>query len=244
MELSAAMSSFLTHAKVEKGLSVNTISAYQRDLLKFADFAKKRKLTVETASTDDLVDFLAGLYRQKLESRTVARHLVTLRNFFRFAQTHEVITTDPSINLESPKIRRNLPGYLRLEEIEKLLAQPDAKTAMGMRDKAMLEMLYSTGLRVSELTSLKVSDLDSKVGCVRCIGKGDKERIVPVGKKALAIVEKYLRDARPKLLGKVAGNPTLFVNRRGAQLSRVGVWKILSAYGRQAGKIGRASCRG
>jgi len=237
MELAAAISSFLTHAKVEKGLSVNTISAYQRDLLKFEDFAKKRKLTVETVSADDLVDFLAGLYRQKLESRTVARHLVTLRNFFRFAQTQELITADPSINLESPKIRRHLPGYLRLEEVEKLLAQPDAKTPMGMRDKAMLEVLYSTGLRVSELTSLKISDLDSKVGCVRCIGKGDKERIVPVGKKAIGMVDKYLREARPALLQQAKGvpNSSLFVNRRGRPLSRVGVWKILSAYGRRAG---------
>src|SRR2546421_9693333 len=235
MELSAAISSFLTHAKVEKGLSVNTISAYQRDLLKFEDFAKKRKLTVESVSPDDLVDFLAGLYRQKLESRTVARHLVTLRNFFRFAQTQELISEDPSVNLESPKIRRSLPGYLRLEEVERLLSQPDVKTPLGLRDRAMLEVLYSTGLRVSELTGLRVTDLDAKVGCVRCIGKGDKERIVPVGKKALAIVEEYLRDARPKLLGKVAGNPRLFVNRRGAPLSRVSVWKILSAYGRQAG---------
>ena len=237
MELSAAMSSFLTHAKGEKGLSANTISAYQRDLLKFEDFAKKRKLTVESVSADDLVDFLAGLYRQKLESRTVARHLVTLRNFFRFAQTQEMITADPSINLESPKIRRHLPGYLRLEEIEKLLAQPDAKTAMGLRDKAMLEMLYSTGLRVSELTGLKISDLDSKIGCVRCIGKGDKERIVPVGKKALGMVDKYLKEARPALLRHAKGipNASLFVNQRGRPLSRVGVWKILSGYGRRAG---------
>jgi integrase/recombinase XerD len=237
MELAAAISSFLTHAKVEKGLSANTISAYQRDLLKFAEFAKKRKLTVETVRTDDLVDFLAGLYRQKLESRTVARHLVTLRNFFRFAQIQETISTDPSINLESPKIRRNLPGYLRLEEIEKILAQPDAKTAMGLRDKAMLEVLYSTGLRVSELTGLKISDLDSKVGCVRCIGKGDKERIVPVGKRALGLLDKYLRDARPALLQHAKGvpNSSLFVNQRGRSLSRVGVWKILSGYGRRAG---------
>ena len=237
MELAAAISSFLTHAKVEKGLSANTISAYQRDLLKFAEFAKKRKLTVETVRTDDLVDFLAGLYRQKLESRTVARHLVTLRNFFRFAQIQETISTDPSINLESPKIRRNLPGYLRLEEIEKILAQPDAKTAMGLRDKAMLEVLYSTGLRVSELTGLKISDLDSKVGCVRCIGKGDKERIVPVGKRALGLLDKYLREARPALLQHAKGvpNSSLFVNQRGRSLSRVGVWKILSGYGRRAG---------
>jgi len=128
-----------------------------------------------------------------------------------------------------------LPGYLRLEEVERLLNQPDVKTPIGLRDRAMLEVLYSTGLRVSELIGLRITDLDAKVGCVRCIGKGDKERIVPVGKKALAIVEKYLRDARPKLLGKVTGNPALFVNRRGAPLSRVGVWKILSAYGRLAG---------
>ena len=139
---------------------------------------------------------------QKLESRTVARHLVTLRNFFRFAQIQELITDDPSINLESPKIRRSLPDYLRLEEVEKLLAQPDDKTPIGLRDRAMLEVLYSSGLRVSELTALRVMDLDRAVGCVRCIGKGDKERIVPVGKKAMALVDRYLRDARPKLLGK------------------------------------------
>jgi integrase/recombinase XerD len=235
MEISATISSFLTHVKVEKGLSSNTVSAYRRDLVKFDVFAQKRKLSLEGVSRDDLVDFLAGLYRLKLESRTVARHLVTLRNFFRFAQVHDLITTDPSINLESPKIRRSLPGYLRLEEVERLLEQPDSTTALGLRDRAMLEVLYSTGLRVSELIGLRVSDLDSKVGCVRCIGKGDKERIVPVGRKALIMVEKYLRDARPKLLGKLGGSRTLFVNRRGVSLSRVGVWKILSGYGKRAG---------
>ena len=235
MEIAATISSFLTHVKVEKGLSSNTVSAYRRDLVKFDVFAQKRKLSLEGVSRDDLVDFLAGLYRLKLESRTVARHLVTLRNFFRFAQVHDLITTDPSINLESPKIRRSLPGYLRLEEVERLLEQPDSTTALGLRDRAMLEVLYSTGLRVSELIGLRVSDLDSKVGCVRCIGKGDKERIVPVGRKALVTVEKYLRDARPKLLGKLRGSPTLFVNRRGVSLSRVGVWKILSGYGKRAG---------
>jgi integrase/recombinase XerD len=158
-----------------------------------------------------------------------------LRNFFRFAQIQELITEDPSAHLESPKIRRSLPGYLRLEEVERLLEQPDAKTAIGLRDRAMLEVLYSAGLRVSELVNLCVSDLDTKVGCVRCMGKGDKERIVPIGKKALGMVERYLRDARPKMIGKFAGSPALFVNRRGKTLSRVGVWKILSAYGRRAG---------
>ena len=235
MEMTPAIALFLTHVRVEKGLSSNTVAAYQRDLAKFNLFAQKRKLTVETVSRDDLVDFLAGLYREKLESRTVARQLVSLRNFFRFAQIQEFITVDPSLNLESPKIRRTLPGYLKLEEVERLLAQPDAKTALGLRDRAMLEVLYSTGLRVSELIGLRVMDLDAKVGCIRCIGKGDKERIVPAGRKALSLVEKYLRDARPKLLGKGVSSQSLFVNRNGHSLSRVGVWKILSAYGRRAG---------
>src|ERR1700675_3024590 len=212
MEISATISSFLTYVKVEKGLSSNTVSAYRRDLVKFDVFAQKRKLSLEAVSRDDLVDFLAGLYRMNLESRTVARHLVTMRNFFRFAQIQELITTDPSINLESPKIRRSLPGYLRLEEVERLLAQPDVTTALGLRDRAMLEVLYSTGLRVSELIGLRVTDLDAKVGCIRCIGKGDKERIVPTGRKALGSVEKYLQTARPKLLGNGVSSQALFVN--------------------------------
>src|SRR6201987_886829 len=131
MEITPAITAFLTHVRVEKGLSANTVSAYRRDLLKFDEFAKKRKLALEAVRRDDLVDFLASLYRQKLESRTVARHLVTLRNFFRYAQIQEAIVDDPAANLESPKIRRNLPGYLRLEEVEKLLEQPDGSTPQG-----------------------------------------------------------------------------------------------------------------
>jgi integrase/recombinase XerD len=237
MDISATIASFLTHVRVEKGLSANTSSAYRRDLAKFHVFAQKRKLTLESVGRDDLVDFLASLYRQNLESRTVARNLVTLRNFFRYAQVQELIVTDPSINLESPKIRRSLPGYLRLDEVERLLTQPDPKTPLGLRDRAMLEVLYSTGLRVSELVGLRVSDLDRSAGCVRCIGKGDKERIVPVGRKALSTVDKYLLEGRPELLrqGKVSTTTALFVNRRGVSLSRVGVWKIMSGYGRKAG---------
>jgi integrase/recombinase XerD len=237
MDIAAAITAFLTHIRVEKGLSANTVAAYGRDMRKFDAFAKKRKLSLKSIRRDDLVDFLASLYRQKLESRTVARHLVTLRNFFRFAQVQELVSDDPSLNLESPKIRRSLPGYLRLDEVEKLLAQPDEKSPIGLRDRAMLEVLYSSGLRVSELTGLRVLDVDRAAGHVRCIGKGDKERIVPIGKRAMSLVDRYLRDARPKLLGKgqLAHTPVLFLNRRGGRFSRVGVWKILSAYGRQAG---------
>src|SRR3977135_1215949 len=128
MEISATIASFLTHVRGEKGLSSNTVSVYRRDLVKFDEVARKRMLGLEAVSRDDLVDFLAGLYRQKLESKTVARHLVTLRNFFRFAQIQERIPEYPCVTLESPKIRRNLPGYLRLEDVERLLSQPDVKT--------------------------------------------------------------------------------------------------------------------
>jgi integrase/recombinase XerD len=237
MDISNTIASFLTYVRVEKGLSANTVSAYRRDLVKFESYTKKKKLILESVTQDDLIEFLSQLFRQKLDSRTVARHLVTLRNFFRFAQTQDLITTDPAINLESPKFRRILPGYLRLDEVEHLLAQPDDKTAIGLRDHAMLDVLYSTGLRVSELIGLRVMDVDHAVGCIRCVGKGDKERIVPIGKKALALVDRYLRDARPKLVtaGKQVDSPMLFINRRGGQLSRVGVWKILSGYGRRAG---------
>lgn len=235
MEVATAITSFLAHARVEKGLSSNTIEAYKRDLMKFDGFVKKRKVQLEQVGRDELVDFLASLYRQKLESKSVARHLVTLRNFFRWALIQELVKSDPAASLESPKVRRSLPGYLKLEEVEKLLAQADPKTPLGLRDRAMLEVLYSTGLRVSELVGLKVADLDARVGCVRCIGKGDKERIVPVGKKALAIVERYLRESRPQLASKPASSPMLFVNRNGGRITRVGVWKILSERGKRAG---------
>ena len=233
-----AINAFLNCVKVEKGLAQNTVAAYSRDLAKFAAFAAKHRRTLAGIRREDIVDFLASLYQQKLDSRSVARHLVTLRNFFRFALTEGFVKTDPTLNLESPKVRQTLPGYLRLEEVERLLEQPNLSTPLGMRDRAMLEVLYSTGLRVSELVGLRVSDLEMRMGCVRCVGKGDKERLVPIGRKALAAVEQYLRDARPQLLRARRPGPVvhfLFVNRLGGRLSRVGVWKILAAYGRRAG---------
>jgi len=229
---------FLNYLKVEKGLAPNTVTAYGRDLKKFAAFVEKRGCALAGIQRDDVVDFLASLYRQKLDSRSVARHLVTLRNFFRFVLSEGLTEIDPTLNLESPKVRRTLPGFLRLEEVDKLLEQPDLRTPLGIRDKAMLEVLYSTGLRVTELVNLRVGDLEMRMGCVRCIGKGDKERLVPIGRKALAAVEQYLGEARPKLLRMRRQGPPvpfLFVNRFGGKLSRVGVWKIIAGYGRRAG---------
>jgi integrase/recombinase XerD len=236
------INAFMSHLKVEKGLAPNTVFAYGHDLKKFSKFMAKRGTALADIRRDDIVDFLRSLYQQKLDSRSVARHLVTLRNFFRFALREEVIQADPTLNLESPKIRRTLPSYLRVDEIERLLALPDLRTTLGVRDKALLEVLYSSGLRVSELVGLRVGDLEMQMGCLRCIGKGNKERLVPVGRQALAAVEQYLREARPELLGArrgPGGAPFLFLNRRGCQLGRVGVWKILAAYGRRGGLRGK-----
>ena len=269
MQLHAAIVSFLNYVKVEKGLAANTLAAYARDLSKFEAFAQKRGLDLQTASRDHIVDFLGDLYRLGLDSHTVCRHTVSLRNFFRFALAEDAIAADPTLNLETPKTRRTLPVYLRMEDIERLLVQPDPSTPFGLRDRAMLEVLYSTGLRVSELINLKVSDMEMRMGCLRCVGKGDKERLVPAGRKALAAVKEYLEKARPRLLrrrdgarprrsrlgssspasaraeGRAAGAPStsswMFVNRHGTRLSRTSVWRLLSAYGRRAGIRARLS---
>ena len=241
--MESTMRAFLSYLKIEKGLSPNTVMAYGRDLAKFSAFATKHARSLASITRDDIVDFLGSLYRQKLDSRSVARHLVTLRNFFRFALREGARKDDPTLNLESPRLRKSLPGFLRLEEVDRLLTLPDTATLLGLRDRAMLELLYSTGLRVSELVGLRVGDLELKMGCVRCIGKGDKERLIPVGRQAIAAVESYLTAARSRLLRTRRAHgpavPFLFLNRSGTKLSRVGVWKILSAYGRRAGLRGR-----
>jgi integrase/recombinase XerD len=240
MQMEALISAFLTYTKVEKGLAANTVVAYKRDLGKFAAFAEKRSLAVEELTRDRVVDFLSELYRQGLDSRSVARHLVSVRNLFRFALSEEVLTSDPTLNLESPKVRKSLPTYLRMEEVDRLLSQPDPSTRNGLRDRAIIEVLYSTGLRVSELADLKVSDVERRMGCLRCVGKGDKERLVPVGRKALAAVQEYLEKSRPQLQGghdstKKAPSPYLFVNRSGNRISRISIWRLLSEHGRRAG---------
>ena len=234
---------FLSYLRVERGLAQNTILAYGHDLKSFAAFLRKRhKLRLEDVTREDIVDFLSGLYKEKLDSRSVARYLVSLRGIYKFAMMEGMVTTDPTENLESPKIRSSLPTYLRVEEIDKLLEAPNLATPIGLRDRAMLEVLYSTGLRVSELLNLRISDIDMRVGCVRCIGKGDKERLVPIGRKAIEAVEQYLAQARPKFARPSSPPPhnqVLFLTRNGRRLSRVGIWKILHDYGVRLGLRGR-----
>ncbi len=234
---------FLSYLRVEKGLAQNTILAYGRDLKKFAAFLRKRqKLRMEDVNREDVVDFLSSLYQEKLDSRSVARYLVSLRGLYKFALMEGMITIDPTENLESPKVRSSLPTYLRVDEIDKLLQAPDLNTPFGLRDRAMLEVLYSTGLRVSELLNLRITDIDTRMGCVRCVGKGDKERLVPIGRKAIDAVEQYLAVGRPQFAKPSSPPPhnqVLFLTHIGRRLSRVGIWKILHDYGIKLGLRGR-----
>jgi integrase/recombinase XerD len=230
----ADIRTFLNCLRVEKGLSDNTIHAYRRDIAKFAAFAATRGLATKDVRRGDVVDFLGSLYRKGLDSRSVARHLVTIRNFFRFALTEGYIDDDPAATIESPKFRQSLPEFLSLQEVDRLLRQPDTATILGIRDKAMIELMYSCGLRVSELCALRVSDLQMEAGCLRCVGKGNKERLVPVGRQALQAVREYLRTARPKLL-RADSQTHLFLNQKGHPLDRITFWKTLRDHGRRAG---------
>ena len=228
------VSAFLHYGRAEKGLSTNTILAYRRDLMKFVEFLESREISLVTATRSDIVDFLSSLYARGLDSRSVARHLVTIRNFYRFCLTDDLITDDPAANIESPKIYRTLPHFLSVSEVERLLAQPDVSTPVGLRDRAMIELMYSTGLRVSELCGLRLSDIQMNAGSLRCIGKGNKERVVPVGRKALDNVSAYLHDSRPKLLRDLP-SPYLFVGTQGPKVHRITFWQLLKEYGKKAG---------
>jgi integrase/recombinase XerD len=232
--LQAEIRAFLNYLRVEKGLSTNTLHAYRRDLAKFALYAAKRGLTLDQFTHSTVIDFLRTLYLRKLDSRTVARHLVTIRHLFRFAFTEGIIKEDPAANVAAPKFRRSLPEFLSVAEVDRLLRQPDITSTLGLRDKAMIELLYSTGLRVSELCGLKAADMQLEAGCLRCLGKGDKERLVPVGHAALELIVQYMKKSRVEILGEKT-SPYLFPSRTGRAINRIAFWKILAAYGRKAG---------
>ena len=225
---------FLDFARVEKGLAANSIESYRRDLKEFSAFIHCLGKAPSAVDREDIRAFLKQLYDRGLGSRSVARFLVSLRGFFGFLVREGRVTGDPTADIEAPKLDQSLPKHLSADEVDKLLAGPDVSTPLGLRDKAMLELLYATGMRVSELVHVGAADFDMELGIVRCLGKGSKERLIPVGKSALRAVEAYLRHGRAALAGKRKFS-SLFLNRRGAVLSRVGFWKILAAYGRRAG---------
>ncbi len=232
--MEANVRAFLAYLRGEKGLAANTIAAYRRDVSKFAAFMQTKGRKLQDINHSDVIDFLRSLYARKLDSRSVARHLVTIRHFFRFCVLEKAIPTDPTENVQAPKFRHTLPEFLSLDEVNRLLAQPDVSSVAGLRDKAMIELLYSCGLRVSELCGLKIADLQMDTGCLRCIGKGDKERLVPVGRAALEIVRLYIQKSRPQILGERA-SIYLFPSRTGKSIDRFNFWKTLKMYGQRAG---------
>jgi integrase/recombinase XerD len=227
------LSRYLDYLAAERGLSANTLSAYRSDLCRLDDsLGAKRRL--EQTSTDDLKKVLRKMRLAGRSPRSVARWLVAVRGFFRHLVDQGILEEDPTAHLDAPRIWRSLPKVLSAAEVESLLALPDRGQPRGMRDAAMLEVLYATGLRVSELLRLRLADLHLDAGYLRCWGKGSKERVVPLGGEADAMLQRYLAEGRPPLLDGRRSD-LLFVNHRGNTLSRQGFWKIIKNYGIRAG---------
>jgi integrase/recombinase XerD len=235
----AEIQAFLDFCRVEKGLAENSLEAYRRDLTRFAAGCPPQP-GEGFPGAEAIGRYLQSLYRQGLESRSVARHLTTLRNFVAYLLREGRLSADPTASLALPRQWKNLPKFLNHNEVDRLLRAPDPATPRGARDQAMVELLYASGLRVSELCELQLSDLNEELGVVRVVGKGNKQRLVPVGRSAVRALEAYQRTGRPVLL-KGRGSKYLFVTARGTKLTRGGFWKLLRAYGTRAGIVRRLS---
>jgi integrase/recombinase XerD len=225
---------YLDHLRVERALADNSLLAYGRDLRALAKWAEGRATSLLALRSADLSEYLGVLRKRGLSARSVARAVHAARGFFRFAVREGRLGGDPMQNLRAPRSFKGLPHFLTPAQVEALLAAPDPKARYGLRDQAILELLYATGLRVSELTGLRPADLDLEVGLLRCMGKGRKERLVPMGRVACRSVEKYLESSRTVLL-KGRGSPYLFLNNRGQRLSRMGLWLIVRRHATTVG---------
>ena len=226
---------YLTHLQVERRLAKNSVESYARDLVLLAEFAAGQRTGVGRLTRQQLEALVRDLMSQGRSPRSVARAIACYRGFYRFLVIDGRLKESPADDLRPPRAGKTLPRHLSVEEVDLLLEQPDVKTPRGLRDRALIELLYATGLRVSELIGLRPADVNLDASYLTCTGKGDKQRIVPMGDEAADWVRRYVRDARPALLGKRT-SPRLFVNARrgGPGLTRVGFWKILKAYGRSA----------
>lgn len=225
---------FETYLRVEKGLAANSIEAYGRDLRKLSGFCADNGLSLIELGHEELSGWMQELATEGLSARSIARALNAARGFFKFLLGDRLIGADPTEHLESPRALKPLPRFLTKDEVERLLAAPEAGDPRGARDRAMLEVLYGSGLRVSELVKLGIGQVDAGLGVVTCIGKGSKERIVPIGAVAAARVQEYVRSDRTRLLKNKKSN-YLFVTARGSHMTRQSFWKILRGYGRKAG---------
>jgi integrase/recombinase XerD len=227
---------FLRYLRVERGLSPNTLEAYERDLKKLVKFATARGRELVTVERSDVMAFIKELRESGLEPQSLARTLVTVRNLYKFLILDGHIHHDPTVNVETPRAWQTLPKFLTREEVERLLETPDVTTDEGLRDRAMTELLYASGLRVSEMVNLKLSDVDLDAGLVTCLGKGSKERRVPVGRSAIEWVRRYL-PARRRMAGDRPAD-RLFVTTKGGAVTRQMYWRRLVDYGERA-KLGR-----
>ncbi|HLR73567.1 MAG TPA: site-specific tyrosine recombinase XerD [Pseudogracilibacillus sp.] len=227
---------FFHYLQIERGLADNTLISYRRDLEKYMQFMQKEKGFSNWNEVEryDIVAYLQQLKIARKSTATISRTISSIRTFHQFLIREQIIQHDASIHIETPKSDRLLPEIITFDEVERLLEIKE-RTPLALRNKAMLELLYATGLRVTELVSLQVSDLHLMMGFVRCIGKGNKERIIPVGDIAKDALEDYLQHAREELIKKNKNESSLFVNHHGRPLSRQGFWKIIKAVARDAG---------
>jgi len=222
---------FFNFLSVEKGLSANTLNAYGRDLTSYAGFLKEREKVANPTDINQLMllNYLTFLKNNGLSPRSRARVLSALRSFHRFLLQENYTEHDPSALVESPRSLSALPKLLSQKDVERLLQSPTGESPIAVRDRAMLEVLYATGMRVSELVGLRLGDLKLDIGCLNAFGKGSKQRLIPLGESAIEILKEYLQDARLKLLKNVTSEE-VFLNVRGGKLSRQGFWKNLQAY--------------
>jgi integrase/recombinase XerD len=224
---------FIGFLRIERGLADNTVQAYSRDLNRFVQYLEVRQMPLLGVSQEEIAGYISKLGKS-LSARSVARNLSVLKTFFRYLVAEKKIAQNPARLLDTPRIPRRLPNVLNYGEVERLLGQPDPSRPKGQRDQAMLELLYATGLRVSELLGLKVPDVNLEAGFVRAFGKGSKERLVPAGEKALDALKIYLSQGRGHFV-KLANPSYLFLSSRGRPMTRQGFWKIIKKYGLQAG---------
>ena len=230
------MDDYLAHLKFERRLADHTLESYARDLVGLGEYAAGAQRPVEQLDRRDLEAFVRTLMSDGRAPRSVARMVACVRGFYRYLERHGHLTPNPAVDLEAPRAWKVLPKFLSVEDVDRLLAAPDTSTPRGLRDRALIELLYATGLRVSELVGLRPHDLHLDEGYLTTTGKGSKQRVVPVGDEAAAWIGRYVAEARPVLLGK-RRSPRLFVNARGGGvgITRVGFWKILKGYAGQAG---------
>ena len=241
ISLDALVDQYLNYLLVEKGLSKKTLESYSRDLARYHSFLLDRGVTNASESDTTLIlKYLIALRNSGLGARSRARHLVTLRGFYRFLVQENVIGRDPTRLVDLPKISLKLPDVLSVEEVKHLLDTPDPKLPLGARDAAMIELLYAAGLRVSELVNLKLQDINLEAGYVRVLGKGSKERIVPIGYYAQQSIDHYLETSRAALLKNLI-SPYLFVARAAKPMTRQGFWKLLRRYAHKAGLLKKIS---